>query len=185
MLLTSFSPLCSSSCSQTFNDEAPSEMLSEASSLEVVIFPAASASAWFSVKEFWVSNQSVFVLEQKQRHFCLKLKDSVTENHAEAEAAEKITTSSDDASDNTSERASSLKKFVNKKRSKVVRKKSAACCGFMWMLILLFPTNLFPHLGQVGQKSEGLSLFSTILILERCPWIYCYLAKDWSVPVDH
>ena len=39
----------------------------------------------------------------------MKLKDSVTENHAEAEAAGEITTSSDDASDNISEGASPLK----------------------------------------------------------------------------
>ena len=51
----------------------------------------------------------VFALEQKQRHFGLKLKDTVTENPAEAEAAGEITTSSDDASDNISEGASSLK----------------------------------------------------------------------------
>ena len=51
----------------------------------------------------------VFALEQKQRHSGLKSKDSVTENHAEAEAAGEITTSSDDTSDNISVGASSLK----------------------------------------------------------------------------
>ena len=125
----------------------------------------------------------VFALEQKQRHFGLNLKDFVTENPAEAEAA-----SSDDASDKFSDGASSLKVCEQEKEQSGEEEVSSMLRLHVNAHIALSYRSLSTF-GASGAKILGYKSFHdnpdpgevSMALLVSCKGLVSY----WSPPVDH
>ena len=111
----------------------------------------------------------------------MKLKDSVTENHAEAEAAGEITTSSDDASDNISEGASSLK-VCEKEEEQSGEEEVSSVLRLHVIAHFALPYKSLSTSGTSGAKIRGYKSILDSPDLEEVPSSMAPPRLEWKPP---